>query len=76
MDDLSDEHKIEKKSLHLWGLWFFCVKNIFEKEYLLQIPLFFLGQKNHHQKITTNSLQYERVRNSFYFHILNIAKFG
>jgi hypothetical protein len=49
MDDLSDDHKIEKKSLLLWGLWFFCVIVFFEKEYLLQIPPLFFWDK----KITT-----------------------
>jgi len=49
------------------------VKNIFEKNTLLQNSLF-LGTKiaKNHQ----NCLEYERVIKIFYFQILNIAKFG
>jgi hypothetical protein len=50
----------------------FChfVKNVLKKMYFTKISLFLNFFKNHH-----NFLQYERVLNIFYFHILNIAKF-
>jgi hypothetical protein len=36
-----------------------------------QIPSFYKGKKNRH-----NCLQYEKALKIFYFHILNVAKFG
>jgi len=63
--------------------WFFLYQNfaILWKNILLQVPClleFSFPKKNSLQiyKNHHNCLQYERVLKNFYFHILNIAKFG
>ncbi len=58
----------------------FCDIDIYKRVFCHKFPvfvnLFFAKERIIYLEIHHNCLQYERVLKTFYFHILNVTKFG